>query len=185
MKYLKITNLFLILLGCVFLASCLDDNVTSPETKKNDKFQNGTQTSLEGTVWVHHPDTDPESTNWFNFYQNPSLPGFSTYYDDAPAKLSFTSDRILDGGDILENLQRYYYTYDYPKVLVSMRLVQPDYCICPNPMSFTKTTECKCHNLWFIGNVNETGDTMNLRHHRWDTNGVEVLYRDVVLIRVK
>ena len=56
---LKNTLSFLILLGCVFFASCLDDNITSPETKKNDKFQNGTLTSLEGTVCIHHPDIDP------------------------------------------------------------------------------------------------------------------------------
>jgi len=186
----KLAFKFLILLGCVFFASCLDDNVTSPETKKNDKFQNGTLTSLEGTVWIHHPDTDPESYNWVHLVFSP-IKGYETIGGVYPAEITFTKDRILDGTVVLET-QRQYYTYEYPKVLLT-----PDYhCVCPNPMSYNKNTECMCYEItgyWgglrfgFLGYVNETCDTMKLRRydHYNDSNKTEYLYKDVVLIRIK
>ena len=192
---LKYTLSFLILVGLIFFTSCNDADVTnSAASKKNDKFLNGPLTSLEGTVWIHHPDTDIESANWFNIQQSPINFSYEEEYNidrSVPVKLSFTKDRIFDGGKCLFTTQVYSYLYEYPKVLVSQRYQKPGFCECPNPMLFNYTSDCQCMvgiglRDGFVGYVNETGDTMNLRRHHYNSSyDTLVLHRDVVLIRIK
>jgi len=69
-KQPQISILVLILVGTLLVA-CNDesDNVIT-SSKFGDDFQS--LTSLEGTVWVHHPDTDPQGQNWFNLGHSPS-----------------------------------------------------------------------------------------------------------------
>jgi len=188
---LKYTISFLILCGLIIFASCNDADVSTPDaSKKNDKFLNGPLTSLEGTVWIHHPDTDPESNNWLNVMQRSGTSYFEEYYGNNPAEISFTKDRIFDGTDEFAVRQQHFYLYDYPKVVIS-RSPDPEKlgnCECPGVMSFNKNLECQCGRLYyfgFIGYINETGDTMNLRRYIHNQNSPERLERDVVLIRIK
>jgi len=53
---------FFLFIGC-------EDNTMQPTKKSTDQLQ--APTSLEGTVWEHHPDTDPESYNWLNLGLKP------------------------------------------------------------------------------------------------------------------
>ena len=188
MRNLKKTSL-LILLGLIIFTACNDENATShKESKKNDSFQNGTLTSLEGTVWMHHPHTDIESYNWLNLIHRPMYPYYIELGGSYPAKLSFTKDRIFDGSKYLEEGGNCYsYLYDYPKVAI---IRQPIPCGCPDPLSLNKNTDCPCPTYYgslrdwgFIGYVNETVDTMFIKQYMY--NDPDYLLRDVVLIRVK
>jgi len=185
---LKYTLSFLILCGLIIFASCNDADVSTPDaSKKNDKFLNGPLTSLEGTVWIHHPDTDPESQNWFNLFHSPKffeppdsiLTKFPDYYpwkQGDTAKLLFTVDRIFDGTKRFDLTEPYYYIYSYPKIVVSKYC----HCKCSSPLSFSENYDCECGATMYVGHINE--NTMILHEYSPDA---EILYREVVLIRIK
>jgi len=58
----------IIVFAFFFLSAC-EDNTMQPPKKQADQLQS--PASLEGTVWVHHPDTDPESLNWVSTTMRP------------------------------------------------------------------------------------------------------------------
>ena len=103
----------------ILLVGCLDnDNATKVKEKENLQGLS----SLEGTVWVHHPDTDPEAYNWFNLYHSPSLYTEKKLGHDVsyPVEISF-----LENGKIYEptdsfHFQYYYYSYTEPYVTIGM-----------------------------------------------------------------
>ena len=106
-------SIALVLIGTIFFIACNnnDDAVKSP---KNPVFQS--DNPLAGTVWVHHPDTDPESANWFNLEHSPIHQKFTT---DAPAEICFLDDGRIDA-NVAEKSQFYHYSYNDGFITVVM-----------------------------------------------------------------
>jgi hypothetical protein len=184
MKHLKIF-LIPILIGTLLIA-CNESDVVTKTNKPNDHFQN--LTSLEGTVWVHHPDTDPESENWFNIWHNPKI-GADTVDDFSyPAEISFLANGVVNEPTSDEKLKTphppYYYSYDEPYITVCMGVTddcksveewQKKYNLCHLTIDNWKCDSLKCKSsapnsdirygcisrYRFLGKVE--GDTMHLQ----------------------
>ena len=121
MKHLLYTPLIVVFL----LIGCQDDPAP-PKQKPTDQPQ--TPTSLEGTVWVHHPDTDTNGFNWFNLGQNPkhhscNCPiGHKIQTEDI--KITFGENDINDNIGVIgrntfsKGSQIYLYGYEAPYIRI-------------------------------------------------------------------
>ena len=163
---IKTKNIFLciILTGFVFFGCKDDGDVVTTTQKKTDSFQ--APETLEGSVWVHHPDTDPESSNWFNLRHSPNYPndelGDVCSFPTNPVEITFTKDGITDGSDALcPMFQSYFYSYTEPYVNIilhyptnssfnSMAEYESFYHICKDDITFDHW-ECnskQCNAGW-------------------------------------
>jgi len=198
-------TLALILTG-LFSTSCSDiwdkDPEPPPPPPKN---------PLAGSVWVHHPDTDPRLkpdyssnvpehpyvfTEWFDMNLAPIHSGQPWFPLEGP-KLSFTEDRVFN--NLLwektygvEYPQRYWYTYNEPYISIHFGMSPGTFAdvlkyanYCPN--CFTKTIEkweCHCNNIegcLFWFLGKVEGNTMVL--HQRNPNQPHRLQRIVTLVR--
>ena len=130
MKHLLYTPLIVVFL----LIGCQDDPAPQKQ-KPTDQPQ--TPTSLEGSVWVHHPDTDTNSNNWFNVGHN-----FGNFkYNPHPLinsiddlKITFNRHNITDNIDFIartspnmdNNSDHYLYGYNPPYIRI-FRHIYKDY----------------------------------------------------------
>ena len=194
----------------ILLVGCLDnDNATKVKEKENLQGLS----SLEGTVWVHHPDTDTsvQSVNWFNLGHNPARTWHRKDDDTSsfPIEISFLADgKIYEPSPLWTYgipLQYYYYSYTAPYVAIimhdgsgetSVTEWQKKYNICPVTIDEFRCDKSKCKNprkdyqdcassYWFLGKV--YGDTMHLQKILISQipGQDDWIYRDIYLIRTK
>ncbi|MCL2039126.1 MAG: hypothetical protein FWG85_01705 [Bacteroidetes bacterium] len=105
----------------ILLLACEDsDNAT--KVKEKETLQ--TLSSLEGTEWVHHPDTDPESINWFNNSHNPK--NGAVMPDTVVIK--FLENGRIDEPSFPYSAQYYDYSYTdpYVSIVLSFNADRPD-----------------------------------------------------------
>jgi len=109
----------------ILLVGCLDnDNATKVKEKENLQGLS----SLEGTVWVHHPDTDTslQSNGWFHLGHNPSRQwdGKDDNNSSYPIEISFLADgKIFEPQSIwLQPIGVQYYIYDYTEPYITIVL---------------------------------------------------------------
>ena len=98
------------LISILLLACENSDNAT----KVNENLQG--LTSLEGTEWVYHPDTDPESVNWFNITHNPKNQENSGLVMPDTVVIKFLEDGRIDETSFPYSAQYYDYSYTDPYV---------------------------------------------------------------------
>ena len=114
-------SLTIILIGFIFFA-CKDNWDTDTISS------NPAPNSLDGSVWVHHPDTEnlsgqlpPDNFyNWFNLGHSLNNGSLFPYLQDG-IKIHFTADRVLDNTNycLLEpNHPEYSYYYDEPNIWI-------------------------------------------------------------------
>ena len=163
MKYpLMVAFIFSFLFG--FIACNNDDDVTKSPQKPTEELQ--APSSLEGTVWVHHPDTDSDINapiKWFHLMhdsQRCEMDGYEMlkkFHADSIVKISFLKERIVDNIDsvIVMNgwgfCQFYYYSYTKPYISIFMT-VKPSsykeqqalYNNCPLTIDNYKCDSSKC-----------------------------------------
>ena len=189
------------LLSCIivfaffFLSAC-EDNTMQPPKKQADQLQS--PTSLEGTVWVHHPDTDPESLNWFLTDFMPACRtdqflwpnGFNPEIYLTADRMHYHSirDQYIEGITVKKgNGWNYWQPMMYNYNGTQIRVAIFDQCTC-TAITFQ---DCTCPTLplpilRFVRNLSDDGNTMYL-YLRETSDGI-YLYgrdRDVVLIRVR
>ena len=202
---LLFSTIFLLLFT---LPACVDNEVPPPSAKPKDALQGANP--LEGTVWVHHPDTDPEGwkspvTAWFNIWHSPAHVMNATFNLPNPVEISF-----LENGKIYEPAgdhgdQPYFYSYNEPYITIisipqahifeSVAEMQDELNLCPLTIDDYKCDPLKCNpkhggnylrcnnHYWYVGKVD--GDAMHLQQIRKPDPGKYVIWRDVHLVKIK
>ena len=204
---LLLSTIFLLL----FFTACADNDDVTTTKKSKDNPQGAS--SLEGTVWVHHPDTDPDSQNWFNLHHSPNTKGYDISY---PVEIYFLANGIISEptADVLPmGKQHYYYSYAEPYVTITMCLggpcenncsefsvaeLQKKWDLCPLKIDDYKCDPLKCknnsagndlnltkcvNNYRFLGKVD--GDVMHLQAISILNTGEIDIHRDVYLVKAK
>jgi hypothetical protein len=200
----NILNFFLIVI-VLFTASCKDDGVAvNNHPKKPDAVLGGAETpiSLEGTVWIHHPDTDPENyDNWFSRCHIPDFRADWGFTPEETIEISFSKDRTYDGSEQMAVNQPTYYKYTAPYITfaldISVDEIQSKFNVLPltidnymdvpaGPDVWSSGIGAKSINhYWYLGKVN--GDTMHLQRiccSDIGSNNFSIL-RDIRLVRIK
>ena len=191
---------------CLFFMLACEDNTTQPIKKTSDQPQS--PTSLDGTVWVHHPDTDPLSENWVSIGMRPRTTETDEFWNSQwpngfNPEMWFTDHNINSHGEWFVNppyifpyeKHSVYYHYVHPNIWISnsvsfsylidnFNICYPTYdkpsCDCTFPYPYANSINRCCALYWMIGKVE--GNTMYLRKFFGGEN--PSIERDVILVRV-
>ena len=204
-----VSFLLIVLIGTTFVACDNNDNVT--QAVKNDNLQQSNP--LAGTVWVHHPDTDPDSWDWLNLIYSPNFSQHSNVPNPwippslvYPLEVTFHEDgTIRHPFDYLDN---YSYLCEGSDIWIIYNfalggesvLERRKHNLCPvtfdNPYCSTncqqnyhtpsdRGNDCATGIYRFLGKLNGTQDTMYLRKYWCDEDGELIIERDVCLIKIR
>ena len=191
-----------IIVCAFFFMSACEDNTMQPPKKQADQLQS--PASLEGTVWVHHPDhnLEPNIFNWFNFsFRLENRSNTDIWPDGFNPEITFNKITVT-GHDTWTPLESYDYVFTPPYVRIASNgppesyMTQLNLCAgltfdnpkCGPNCKATTNGNRKCaitSPYRFLGKVNESRDTMFLHQDAANNSGGMDIVRDVILIRVE
>jgi hypothetical protein len=149
MKKLFLT-LSIVLLGTILLGCKDTENVTQPIIKSPPVSE---WSSLDGTVWIHHPETDIYGQNWIHLPWAPinldSYPRHAdvctcTWDNESPIELTFKAEGNLFSivPNICKKDQKYFYHYEAPYISIITDFETPSNGPFTYPEYWTKEKLC-------------------------------------------